>query len=120
MQARTKNNFILDDDAVDPNLVPKTTLYTGAQLPSVGLGTFGSDAISGETVAAAVKSAAKVGYRHFDCASVYGNEAQIGSAIEAAMAELGIERSELRIMTRSGTTRERSRRSGSPTCRSRS
>lgn len=74
MQATTKPNFIMDDDAVHRNLVPKTTLYTGAELPSVGLGNFGSDAISGETVAAAVKSAAKVGYRHFDCASVYGNE----------------------------------------------
>lgn len=88
--------------------------------PAIGVGTFGSDRYGPDEVAAAVATALRLGYRLIDCASVYGNEAQIGSAIEAAMAELGIERSELRIMTRSGTTRERSRRSGSPTCRSRS
>ncbi len=99
MQAATKNNFILDDDAVDPDLVPKTTLYTGAQLPSVGLGTFGSDAISGETVAAAVKGAAKVGYRHFDCASVYGNEHLIGQSFSELMAE-GLPREEMWITSK--------------------
>jgi alcohol dehydrogenase (NADP+) len=63
---------------VDPALVPQRVLYTGAQMPAIGLGTFGSDHVAAEEVAAAVEGAAAAGYRHFDCASVYGNEPQIG------------------------------------------
>jgi alcohol dehydrogenase (NADP+) len=51
-------------------------------MPAIGLGTFGSDHASHEAVADAVKFAASVGYRHFDCASVYGNESQIGLAFQ--------------------------------------
>jgi alcohol dehydrogenase (NADP+) len=67
-------------DGVDPGRVPARTLRTGAKMPVVGLGTFGSDRFSGEAVAEAVKGAAAVGYRHFDCAAVYGNERLIGQA----------------------------------------
>ena len=41
-----------------------------------------SDHVSGPEVASAVVGAAVVGYRHFDCASVYGNEHEIGSALQ--------------------------------------
>jgi len=51
-------------------------------MPAIGLGTFGSDHASASEVAAAVEGAAAVGYRHFDCASVYGNESEIGYALE--------------------------------------
>jgi alcohol dehydrogenase (NADP+) len=51
-------------------------------MPAIGLGTFGSDRFSGEEVAAAVLGAAEVGYRHVDCASVYGNEHLIGESLE--------------------------------------
>lgn len=47
-------------------------------MPAIGLGTFGSDHAAGDEVAAAVEGAFAIGYRHFDCAAVYGNEAQIG------------------------------------------
>jgi alcohol dehydrogenase (NADP+) len=67
---------------VDPALVPQRILYTGAKMPAIGLGTFGSDHVSASEVAAAVEGAAAVGYRHFDCASVYGNEPQIGYALQ--------------------------------------
>ena len=61
-------------------MVPKRKLYTGALMPAIGLGTFGSDHVTADEVAAAVKDAALLGYRHFDCASVYGNEGRIGVA----------------------------------------
>jgi alcohol dehydrogenase (NADP+) len=67
---------------VDPGLVPQRTLYTGAQMPAIGLGTFGSDHVSAVEIAAAVEGAAAIGYRHFDCASVYSNEHQIGYALQ--------------------------------------
>jgi alcohol dehydrogenase (NADP+) len=60
-------------------------LYTGALMPAIGLGTFGSDHVSAEEIAEAVKGAAEVGYRHFDCASVYGNEDRIGVALREIM-----------------------------------
>jgi diketogulonate reductase-like aldo/keto reductase len=68
----------VDSRVVAANLVPYRTLYSGARIPAIGLGTFGSDHVSHETVAEAVKYAASIGYRHFDCASIYGNEECIG------------------------------------------
>lgn len=92
------NSFIAPD-AIDPNKVPKRTLYTGAQLPVVGLGTFGSDRFTGEQIAAAVKEAIALGYRHIDCAAVYGNEHLIGESLQAVM-DAGIKREELWITSK--------------------
>lgn len=69
-------------DAVDPSLVPLRRLVSGAAMPAIGMGTFGSDHVSHEAVAAAVRLAAQMGYRHFDCASVYGNQDRIGGVFE--------------------------------------
>ena len=84
---------------VDPNLVPKRRLYTGAVMPAIGLGTFGSDRATPDEVAAAVKGAVLAGYRHLDCASVYGNEDRIGAALEEIF-QLGIRREELWITSK--------------------
>lgn len=91
--------FTFAADGVDPQLVPQHTLYTGAPMPAIGLGTFGSDHASGEEVAAAVFGAAEVGYRHFDCAAVYGNEHLIGPVLQAIMAG-GVRREELWITSK--------------------
>ena len=72
---------LLANGLVNPALVPQRLLHTGAKMPAIGLGTFGSDHVTANEVAAAVEDAAAVGYRHFDCASVYGNEQQIGYAL---------------------------------------
>jgi diketogulonate reductase-like aldo/keto reductase len=65
-------------DRLDPAGVPQHELYTGARMPAIGLGTFGSDHASAGEVGEAVRGAWEVGYRHFDCAAVYGNEDRIG------------------------------------------
>lgn len=57
-------------------------LETGARWPALGLGTWKS--APGE-VADAVGEAIEIGYRHFDCSPIYGNEAEIGQAFNAAM-----------------------------------
>jgi alcohol dehydrogenase (NADP+) len=66
--------YIPAADGVDPARVPQRTLYTGAQMPAIGLGTFGSDTHRARRWLRRSKGAAAVGYRHFDCAAVYGNE----------------------------------------------
>ncbi len=81
------------------SLVPQRTLYTGAAMPAIGLGTFGSDHVSPAEIAEAVIAAAGFGYRHFDCASVYGNEAQIGQALTEVMSA-GVKRGELWITSK--------------------
>lgn len=99
MEQQNFASFALDADAVDPAKVPAKTLYTGAKIPAVGLGTFGSDNYSGEVVAEAVKGAIRVGYRHIDCAAVYGNEHLIGHSLRAAM-QGGVRREELWITSK--------------------
>jgi len=86
-------------DGVDPNLVPQMTLPTGAQIPAIGLGTFGSDNYSTEQIAGAVLGAASVGYRHFDCASVYGNEDAVGRSLQAII-QGGVPREDLWITSK--------------------
>lgn len=85
---------------VDPALVPNVTFYNGAQIPVVGLGTFGSDNYSPDQVATAVKQAIALGYRHIDCASIYGNEKEIGAALKEVFAEGIVKREELWITSK--------------------
>ena len=69
----------------------------GDQMPIVGLGTWKST--PGE-VYAAVREAVRIGYRHIDCAMVYGNEVEIGNAIRDAIAEGQVTRQELWITSK--------------------
>jgi len=96
---RLDEKFEIAKDGVDPAKVPYKTLYTGAKIPAIGLGTFGSDRYSAEQVAEAVKGAISVGYRHIDCASVYGNQHLIGEVLRQVM-DAGIKREELWITSK--------------------
>lgn len=79
--------------------VPFRTLASGARMPALGLGTFGSDHAAPTQIAGAVETAIGLGYRHIDCASVYGNEAEIGVALKSAMAS-GVKREDLWITSK--------------------
>ncbi len=92
-------SFTLADHGIDPKRVPTRTLPTGAKIPVIGLGTFGSDAVTGQQIAHAVLGAAAVGYRHFDCASVYGNEDLIGHSFHKIL-QCGIKREDLWITSK--------------------
>ena len=70
-------------------------LNNGLDVPAVGLGTFqGNDGNS--KVKDAVLLALKLGYRHIDGASAYGNEKDIGQAIK----ESGIPRGEIFVTSK--------------------
>lgn len=85
---------------VDPGRIPKRRLYTGAEMPAVGLGTFGSDKYSADQVANAVYGAVQCGYRLIDCASVYQNEAQIGEVLKKLFDDGVVKREELFITSK--------------------
>lgn len=85
---------------IDPQAVPKIRLVTGQEIPCVGMGTFGSDHFNAEQISAAVAGAIRCGYRLFDCAAVYGNEAEIGEVFQRALDEGIVRREELFITDR--------------------
>ena len=91
--------FAIAEDGIDPRRVPQRMVWTGARIPAIGLGTFGSDRFSGEDIAAAVVGAVEVGYRHIDCAAIYGNEHLIGASLEQVIAG-GVPREELWVTSK--------------------
>lgn len=61
--------------------IPTLTLPTGAPIPALGFGTY---KIAPDDTYEAVSRALNIGYRHIDTAQMYGNEAEVGAAIETS------------------------------------
>ncbi|TQR48342.1 2,5-diketo-D-gluconic acid reductase, partial [Campylobacter troglodytis] len=72
------------------------TLSNGVKVPKLGLGLW---RIDNDKVSAAIEAAVNVGYRHFDSAQAYANEAGTGDGVRAAMAK-GLKREELFVTTK--------------------
>lgn len=62
-------------------------------MPKLGLGTF---RLKEQVVIDSVRNGLELGYRHIDTAQIYGNEAEVGQAIE----ESGVPRDELFVTTK--------------------
>lgn len=75
---------------------PIATLNTGAKVPMIALGCYMGKPGGGQQVVDAVKTAAKVGYRHFDTAAYYQNEDKVGQGIR----ESGVPREQLFVTTK--------------------
>jgi diketogulonate reductase-like aldo/keto reductase len=90
------SQFKISDNAVEQSAIPVKVLSDGTKIPGIGMGTFGSDRFTAEQVSDAVLGAASIGFRFFDCASVYGNEKLIGDVFQQMMKG-GIPREELYI-----------------------
>jgi alcohol dehydrogenase (NADP+) len=63
--------------AREPETIP---LSNGARMPLLGLGTYKVESPD------AVKTALKLGYRHFDCASFYANQSVVGEGLREFIA----------------------------------
>lgn len=72
------------------------TLNNGVTMPLLGLGTY---SLTGSAGQKAMSEAIEVGYRLFDSAQMYHNEAELGAAINAAIKG-GIKREEFFIQTK--------------------
>ena len=87
-------------EVIEQNKIPRRTLYTGAGMPAIGIGTFGSDKYGEAEVAEAVYGAIGAGYRLVDCASVYQNEASIGNVLTRVMEEGIVSRKDLFVVSK--------------------
>ncbi|WVZ17671.1 hypothetical protein V8G54_010653 [Vigna mungo] len=79
-------------------------LNTGAKIPSVGLGTWQAEpGIVAKTLTTAIEcrvTVVQVGYRHIDCAQVYDNQAEIGSALKKIFDDGVVKREDLWITSK--------------------
>jgi len=91
--------FTLAEDAIKQNLLPKVS-HKGIEIPGIGFGTFGSDHASPKMVANAMKEALSLGFRHIDCAAVYGNEKEIGATLTEIFDSGVIKREEVWITSK--------------------
>ncbi|XP_075131496.1 aldo-keto reductase family 1 member C15-like isoform X2 [Leptodactylus fuscus] len=67
----------------------------GNKIPVLGFGTYAPEKFSKILAEEATKVAIEVGYRHIDCAYVYGNEADVGRAMREKMADGTVRREDL-------------------------
>lgn len=68
-------------------------LSNGVSIPMLGFGTY---EIKKSEVAESIQGAIDAGYRHFDCAHIYGNEVEVGKALKAS----GVKREDLFITSK--------------------
>lgn len=87
-------------EKIDQALLPKRKLYTGEEIPCMGLGTFGSDKYGADQVAEAVYGAIRYGYRLIDCAAVYQNEERIGEVLQRVIKEGIVGREEMFVTSK--------------------
>ncbi|VDK42671.1 unnamed protein product [Dibothriocephalus latus] len=76
---------------------PFLTLNSGYKIPQVGLGTFMAPPNEVEN---AVLTAIDTGYRHIDCAYIYGNECEVGNALKKKFDDGTIKRQDVFITSK--------------------
>ncbi|XP_035480582.2 glyoxal reductase isoform X2 [Scophthalmus maximus] len=83
-----------------PSSTSSVLLNTGVQMPLLGLGTY--KLWGPEDVHRAVDAALAAGYRAFDSAAVYKNEADLGRALRELLPKYGLTREDVFITSKLG------------------
>lgn len=76
-------------------------LNSGYTMPRLGLGTLTAK----DQTENAVKAALQIGFRHLDCAPIYGNQREVGEGIKKAILEEKIAREQLFITSKLWNTK---------------
>lgn len=66
-------------------------------IPSLGFGTWNLDK---SNVTEAVSAALEAGYRHIDCATIYGNQKEVGKGIADGLKKAGVNRTDIWITSK--------------------
>ncbi|KAL8706093.1 MAG: hypothetical protein Q9225_007982 [Loekoesia sp. 1 TL-2023] len=66
-------------------------------IPSLGFGTWNLDK---SNASEAVSAALQAGYRHLDCATVYGNQKEVGKGIADGLKKAGLNRSDIWVTSK--------------------
>jgi D-xylose reductase len=85
-------------------LVPQVSVTDSKPMPSVGLGFW---KVERSQAASLAVDAARIGYRHFDCASDYGNEADVGEGLNQLLSQGICSRESLWITSKLWNTNHR-------------
>jgi alcohol dehydrogenase (NADP+) len=85
----------------------KIAMNNGRSIPALGFGTLIPDPAVTLT---ATRDALEAGFRHLDCAERYGNEREVGKALQAGLATGGIAREDLFVTTKLWNTNHRPER----------
>ena len=84
-------------ESPDPRMKRIPLKHGAGQMPALGFGTLIPDAAVTIT---ATRDALEAGFRHFDCAERYGNEREVGRALQAGRAARGIAREDIFVTTK--------------------
>lgn len=84
--------------SIPDNVGSRVQLHNGVEMPWFGLGVFKVQ--EGDELVQAIHSAVRFGYRSIDTASIYGNEASVGRAVNELIADGTVTRDELFITSK--------------------
>ncbi|MFW9942797.1 MAG: aldo/keto reductase [Candidatus Thorarchaeota archaeon] len=76
----------------------KIELNNKVEIPLLGLGTW--QIPDGKPIINAISWAVRAGYRHFDTATIYGNETGVGQGVKNAIQEYNLNREEIFVTTK--------------------
>lgn len=68
-----------------------------SSIPLLGYGTWNLDS---SNVSEAVSIALQTGYRHLDCAAIYGNQNDVGKGIAHGLTKAGLDRSDIWVTSK--------------------